>query len=95
LINAIYFKGNWETPFDKSQTTNKTFYLTDSSSKQHPMMSQMGSYRCYETDTFQAVSLPYGKKGALSMYIFLPNSNTNLATFSQQLTPENWNKWMQ
>ncbi|MEG4092550.1 serpin family protein [Microcoleus sp. Pol12B4] len=95
LINAIYFKGNWETPFDKSQTANKTFYLTDSSSKQHPMMSQSGSYRCYETDTFQAVSLPYGKKGALSMYIFLPNSNTNLATFSQQLTPENWNKWMQ
>jgi serpin B len=46
LINAIYFKGNWETPFDKSQTANKTFYLTDSSSKQHPMMSQSGSYRC-------------------------------------------------
>ncbi|MEG4232962.1 serpin family protein [Microcoleus sp. Pol11C3] len=95
LINAIYFKGNWETPFDKSQTGNKTFYLTDSTSKQHPMMSQKGSYRCYKTDTFQAVSLPYGQKGALSMYIFLPNSNTNLATFSQQLTPENWNKWMQ
>lgn len=95
LINAIYFKGNWETPFDRSQTANKTFYLTDSSSKQHPMMSQSGSYRCYETDNFQAVSLPYGKKGALSMYIFLPNSNTNLASFLQQLTPENWNKWMQ
>ncbi|MEG4072155.1 serpin family protein [Microcoleus sp. Pol14C2] len=95
LINAIYFKGNWQTPFDKSQTANKTFYLTDSSSKQHPMMSQSGFYRCYATDTFQAVSLPYGKKGALSMYIFLPNSNTNLATFSQQLTAENWNKWMQ
>ncbi len=95
LINAIYFKGNWETPFDKSQTANKTFYLTDSSSKQHPMMSQSGFHRCYETDTFQAVSLSYGQKGALRMYIFLPNSNTNLATFSQQLTPENWNKWMQ
>lgn len=95
LINVIYFKGNWETPFDKSKTTNKTFYLTGSSSKQHPMMSQRGSYRCYETDTFQAVSLPYGNKGALSMYIFLPNSNTNLATFSQHLTPKNWDKWMQ
>jgi serpin B len=95
LINAIYFKGNWQTPFDKSQTANKTFYLTDSSSKQHLMMSQSGFYRCYATDSFQAVSLPYGKKGALSMYIFLPNSNSNLETFSQQLTPENWNKWMQ
>ena len=95
LINAIYFKANWETPFDKSRTTNKTFYLTDSSSKQHPMMSQSGFFRCCETDTFQAVSLSYGQKGALRMYIFLPKSNTNLATFSQQLTSENWDKWMQ
>ena len=95
LINAIYFKGNWKTPFDKSQTANKTFSLTDGSSKQHPMMSQKGIYGYYETDTFQAVSLPYGKEGALAMYIFLPNSNSNLATFLQQLTPENWNEWMQ
>jgi len=94
LINAIYFKGNWKTPFDKSQTANKTFSLTDGSSKQHPMMSQKGVYGYYETDTFQAVSLPYGKEGALAMYIFLPNSNSNLATFLQQLTPENWNDWM-
>jgi len=94
LINAIYFKGNWQTPFDKSQTANKTFSLIDGSSKQHPMMSQEGIYGSYETDIFQAVSLPYGKEGALAMYIFLPNSNSNLATFLQQLTPENWNQWM-
>ena len=95
LINAIYFKGNWKTPFDKSQTANKTFSLTDGSSKQQPMMSQKGIYGYYETDTFQAVSLPYGKEGTLAMYIFLPNSNSNLATFLQQLTPENWNEWME
>jgi serpin B len=95
LINAIYFKGNWETPFDKSQTANKTFSLLDGTSKQHPMMSQKGLYGYYETDKFQAVSLPYGEEGALAMYIFLPDSNSNLATFLQQLTPENWNQWMQ
>ena len=95
LINAIYFKGNWKTPFDKSQTVNKTFFLTNGSSKQHPMMSQNGFYLYYETDTFQAVNLPYGKEGDLSMYIFLPNSNSNLETLSQQLTAENWSLWMQ
>jgi serine protease inhibitor len=95
LINAIYFKGNWETPFDKSQTANQTFSLPDGTSKQHPMMSQAGLYGYYETDKFQAVSLPYGEEGALAMCIFLPNSNSNLATFLQQLTPENWNQWMQ
>ncbi|MEG4500280.1 serpin family protein [Microcoleus sp. F10-C6] len=95
LINAIYFKGNWKTPFDKSQTANKTFSLPDGSSKQHPMMSQKGFYWYYETHQFQAVSLPYGKEGALAMYIFLPKSNSNLVTFLQQLTPANWEKWMQ
>lgn len=95
LINAIYFKGNWQTPFDKSETANKTFSLSDGSSKQHPMMSQTGIYGYYETDKFEAVSLPYGKEGSLSMYIFLPRLNSNLETFLQQLTAEKWNKWMQ
>jgi len=95
LINAIYFKGNWQTPFEKSQTANKTFYLTDGSSKQHPMMSQTGIYGYYATDKFEAVSLPYGEEGSLSMYIFLPRLNSNLDTFLQQLTAENWNIWMQ
>ncbi len=95
LINAIYFKGNWKTPFDKSKTANKTFSLSDGSSKQHPMMCQTAVYGYYETDKFEAVSLPYGKEGSLSMYIFLPRLNSNLETFLQQLTPENWNKWMQ
>ena len=95
LINAIYFKGNWKTPFDKSKTANKTFSLSDGSSKQHPMMSQTAIYGYYETDKFEAVSLPYGKEGSLSMYIFLPRLNSNLETFLHQLTPENWNKWMQ
>lgn len=94
LVDAIYFKGNWKTPFDKSRTANKTFSLTDGSSQQHPMMSQKGVYPYSETDEFQAVSLPYGKEGALSMYIFLPKPNSKLANFSQQLTPENWNQWM-
>ncbi|MEG4517526.1 MULTISPECIES: serpin family protein [unclassified Microcoleus] len=95
LINAIYFKGNWKTPFDKSQTANKTFFLPNGISKQHPMMSQKGFYWYYETDKFEAVSLPYGKQGSLSMYIFLPRLNSNLETFLQQLTAENWNEWMQ
>jgi serpin B len=58
------------------------------------MMSQKGEYRYYETEKFQAVSLPYGKDGKLSLYIFLPNQNTSLANFYKDLNPENWEKWM-
>ncbi|NEP59760.1 MAG: serpin family protein [Symploca sp. SIO2G7] len=93
LINAIYFKGNWSEQFDKSKTTERPFYLTDGTTKQHPMMSQVGNYRYTENDSFQAISLPYGR-GRLSLYVFLPREQTNLQAFQQQLTPENWQQWI-
>ncbi|NEQ20515.1 MAG: serpin family protein [Microcoleus sp. SIO2G3] len=93
LINAIYFKGSWTDKFEKSQTADRPFYLSDGSQKQHPMMSQSGEYQYYDNDTFQAISLPYGK-GRMSLYVFLPKKNTNLEAFQQQLTAENWQQWM-
>jgi serpin B len=93
LINAIYFKGNWTNKFDKNQTTERPFYLSNGTQKQHPMMSQSGKYRYYENENFQAVNLPYGK-GRLSLYVFLPKKNTNLDAFQQQLSLENWQQWM-
>lgn len=94
LINAIYFKGKWSNEFDKSQTTIAPFYLNADKQKQHPMMSQKGKYKYYENEQFQAVSLPYGKDGKVSFYIFLPKQNSNLKAFYQSLNAENWDKWM-
>ena len=94
LINAIYFKGKWSKEFDKTQTAQYPFYITSGRQKQHPMMSQNGDYRYYENNQFQAVSLPYGKDGKFSFYIFLPKQNSNLKTFYQNLNVENWERWM-
>ncbi|WP_375513484.1 serpin family protein [uncultured Nostoc sp.] len=94
LINAIYFKGLWSKEFDKSQTAQYPFYSTPGKPKQQPMMSQSGDYRYYESTQFQAVSLPYGKDGKFSFYIFLPKQNSNLKAFYQNLNVENWQKWI-
>lgn len=93
LINAIYFKGSWTREFDKSQTSDQAFYISDVNQKQHPMMYQYGKYQYYENDDFQAVSIPYGKE-RLSLYVFLPREGSSLAEFQQQLTAENWLQWM-
>jgi serpin B len=93
LINAIYFKGNWQKEFSKSATQEQPFTLLNGTRKQHPLMSQTGKYRYYETAEFQAISLPYGS-GRLSMYVFLPKPNAKLADFSRSLTAENWQQWM-
>lgn len=94
LINAIYFKGSWTNEFDKQQTAEYPFYLFSGQQKQHPMMSQSGDYKYYENQQFQAVSLPYGKDGNISFYVFLPKQNSSLVSFYQNLKAENWENWM-
>ena len=94
LINAIYFKGKWTKEFDPKQTTIGQFYLTTGEQKQHPLMSQSGKYSYYENKKFQAVSLPYGNDGRLSLYVFLPSDNSSLTAFYQALNAENWEKWI-
>lgn len=93
LLNAIYFKGNWSREFDKKQTADRPFYLTDRTQKKYPFMRQSGKYAYHETNQFQAVSLPYGD-GRLSFYVFLPKSPSNLTEFHKTLTAQNWQTWM-
>lgn len=92
LINAVYFKGEWEVPFEKTLTKPKTFNLADGSTIQHPAMARSGEYRYYEAPNFQAISLPYGS-GRFSMEVFLPKPNSNLTEFQKQLTAQNWQEW--
>ena len=80
LINAIYFKGNWQDEFNKSRTRTGTFHLSDGSEKQVQMMRREGVYPYFRGETFEATSLPYGD-GRVSMYIFLPNRDSNLNKF--------------
>lgn len=94
LINAIYFKGAWTSPFDKTQTKQYPFEKASGQVVQTPMMSQSGKYKYLEDENFQAISLPYGKDGKISFYVFLPKDNTNLKEFYQTLNAENWDKWM-
>jgi serpin B len=93
LINAIYFKGQWQKEFDKQKTRPDVFTLAGGERKELPMMSQSGRYSYYKGQGFQSVALPYGK-GGVSMYVFLPDEETGLDKFEQDLTPANWDGWM-
>jgi serine protease inhibitor len=93
LINAIYFKGQWQSEFRKELTKPDVFKLPGGEQKQLPMMSQSGSYLYHKGNDFQAVVLPYGK-GGVSMFVFLPDENVGLDQFERNLTSENWDTWM-
>ncbi len=93
LINAIYFKGSWQEEFDKSKTRAGIFQLPNGSEKQVQMMRREGEYPYFRGENFEATGLPYGA-GRMSMYIFLPNRDSNLNQFLGNLNAENWEGWL-
>lgn len=93
LLNAIYFKGQWTSKFDASNTKDHDFTTGDRSTIKVPMMSQSGKFRYMENDSFQAIFLPYGA-GRTGMYVFLPKGPDSLPAFIQGLNAQDWGRWM-
>lgn len=84
LINAIYFKGNWATPFDPKITQQRPFTTKSGSTTEVPFMRHDGKFNFMQNDTLQMVELPYGK-GDFCMYILLPAQTTSMQKFIAQL----------
>jgi serpin B len=94
LASAIYFKGLWQTPFDPQLTRRQTFTLPDGARKTVPFMSGVRPSPYLATDTFQAVSLPYGA-GQLSMEVLLPAAGIALEQLLPELDGDRWEGWME
>jgi serpin B len=88
LANAIYFKGKWVKPFDKSQTKPRVFH-SPGGDQQVPLMWQRRHFSYQEGDGFQAVQLPYAGD-RLKMYLFLPATNSSPAKLLADLNNETW-----
>lgn len=86
LANAIYFKGLWAVPYDKSATSPQTFYRSATSLARVPLMHHFDAVRYMEESDFQAVELPY-KGGELSMVILLPRQIEGCGALEGRLSP--------
>lgn len=93
LINAIYFKGDWQKPFNESMTRLKEFYEENGSKSKIKMMSTDGDFEYFETRQMQAIRLPYGD-GRFSMNIILPDKTINLNELLDGLTNDQWQQWL-
>jgi serpin B len=90
LANAIYFKGQWDRPFDKQSTKDRAFNIVSGGTpKQVPTMWQRGHFNYQRGDGFQAVRLPYAGK-RLQMYLFLPDTNSSPAKLLADLNADTW-----
>lgn len=84
LVNAIYLKAAWLTPFIEASTANGPFTRLDGSTVDVPLMHGGESLPYASGDGWQAVELPY-VGGSLAMTVILP---ADITAFDKSLTPE-------
>lgn len=94
LINALYFKGTWTSEFNKSNTKKEDFTTVSGQKSEVELMRQECDTPYLEDEGMQIVELPYGNE-AFSMVVLLPEEGRSIDDAIQQLTADNWNKWMQ
>ena len=84
LVNAIYLKAPWATPFLAEATKPSPFIRPDGSIVEVPMMSQSSSLSYAEGPGWRAVELPY-VGGSLALTLIVPD---DLHAFEAGLTPQ-------
>uniref|UniRef100_A0A7E4V4T0 SERPIN domain-containing protein n=1 Tax=Panagrellus redivivus TaxID=6233 RepID=A0A7E4V4T0_PANRE len=100
LVNAIYFKGNWEKEFNADRTVEGDFYATPEKTTKKELMQTQDKFPYYESDGYQVLGLPY-KNEKVYLYIILPTeryglddlvNNLNGATLAQLLSKRDTEK---
>lgn len=86
LVNALYFSGFWQTPFNKYATKRGPFYINEKDSTEVDTMFVTDTYRYYECSRLNAKFLEMDYEGGdISMTIVLPNERNGLAALEARL----------
>lgn len=93
LTNAIYFKGNWASQFDKKLTKDSPFYMRPDETVDVPMMYQEGNFKYMENEKVQMIELPY-VGNELSMVVILPKEIDGLVELENSLTLDTLKRWL-
>ncbi|KAM3680283.1 ovalbumin-like [Ammospiza maritima maritima] len=94
LVNAIYFKGKWKTPFQEEHTEEVPFNVTEQESRPVQMMYQNSTFRVGRVaeDKIKVLELPY-TSGELSLLVLLPDDISGLAQLENKISFEKLTEW--
>lgn len=89
LLNAVYFKGRWQAPFDPNATREADFHRADGGTVRVPMMSTEGNFSTGRGDGVRVLRLPYGA-GDAAMYVLLPDEGLSPRAVMERLSVASW-----
>ncbi|MCK4303355.1 MAG: serpin family protein [Candidatus Eisenbacteria sp.] len=93
LANAIYFKGDWVSCFDRKRTEIEPFWTTPDASVDVAMMQQTERFPLCTVPSMSILELPYVGQD-LSMVILLPEQVDGLCALEAELTLQKLTSWI-
>ncbi|WP_063816446.1 serpin family protein [Pedosphaera parvula] len=93
LVNAIYFKGQWATQFNKSRTAPADFSISSSQKVQAQLMNLKSRFKFADRGNFQLLEMPY-KGNELSMVVLLPKEVEGTQKLESMLHPKELSDWL-
>jgi serpin B len=89
LVNAIYFRGRWSSPFLTGKTQPQAFQLPGGSVTPLPAMNQLSAFDYANGEHWQCLRMPLAD-GSVSMIALLPDSDGSRAQIEQRLSADTW-----
>jgi serine protease inhibitor len=83
LVNATYFRGEWQLPFEAGETRPAPFHRATGDDVSVPLMRRWADFSYGESQDYQAVTLPY--RGEEAMLVVLPRTPLAPADFTPYL----------
>ena len=88
LMNAVYFNGKWQYPFDADTKPQDGSFYPESGGKVTASYMQVNAQLNYaQTDSERSVLLPYDD-GRFAMLLILPKKGVTLGNYINGLTPK-------
>jgi serpin B len=91
LLNAVYFRADWEAAFKPDQTKDEEFQISASEKARTPMMRQQHDFRYAGGEGYKAIQLPY-VDGKIGMVVALPDRPDGVEAIRAQLSGKHLSK---
>jgi serpin B len=91
LLNAVYFKGIWENPFDRNATNVGSFTLAGGETVKVPFMRGKHEFNLIHEKGFSVLELPYAGE-QLAMLVLLPAKHDGLSQLEKKLDVKLFNR---
>lgn len=89
VVNTVYLKGRWTSPFDPRLTRQRSFQTPRHVVMQPTMLMPLGVFDYAEAESWQCLEMPM-TGGEVSLLILLPRDEAARQKIETGLSPEHW-----